>query len=177
MEFSSRAVHLQWNICGRPCRNITFTYNEPNLRSSTLIFFFVMACFSASAQRKCGTEVALQQQLGKNPGLAKKLQHIEQQLQQKRPDIRLFRTHARVTIPVVVHIVLQNPAQVTDQQVMNQLESVNLDYIAQNTDISKVPAVWQAITGNAEIQFCLAARTPAALIHRSMRVQARSSSR
>lgn len=85
---------------------------------------------------------------------------METQLRQQRPDNRFFRINPRVTIPVVVHIVLPNPEQVTNIQVLNQLESLNLDYIAQNTDVSKVPAVWQGLVGNAEVQFCLAARTP-----------------
>ncbi|RPE08581.1 T9SS C-terminal target domain-containing protein [Chitinophaga lutea] len=130
------------------------------MRSYTLILFFVVACLSASAQRKCGTDVALQQLLGKHPSLARKVESVETQLRKARPDNRLFRVNPRVTIPVVVHIVLQNPTQVTDQQIMNQLASVNLDYIAQNSDINKVPAAWQAIIGNPEIQFCLAVRSP-----------------
>ncbi len=131
-----------------------------NLRSSTLIIFCMVACLSAAAQRKCGTEVALQQQLGSRPALAKKLQTVEQQLLKARPDSRFFRVNPRVTIPVVVHIVLPDPTQVTDQQVWNQVASLNLDYIAQNTDINKVPAAWQSLIGNAELEFCLAVRSP-----------------
>lgn len=88
------------------------------------------------------------------------MQFIERQLQMKRPDNRLFRINPRVTIPVVVHIVLPNPGEITDEQVLNQLQSLNLDYISQNTDINSVPAAWQSLIGNAEIQFCLAMRTP-----------------
>ncbi len=130
------------------------------MRSYTLIVFFVVACLGASAQRKCGTDVALQQLLGKHPKLARKVESVETQLRKARPDNRLLRVNPRVTIPVVVHIVLQDPLQVTDQQIMNQLASVNLDYLAQNSDITKVPAAWQAIIGKPEIQFCLAVRSP-----------------
>ncbi len=65
-----------------------------------------------------------------------------------------------VTIPVVVHIVLDNPASVTDAQVQSQIAALNLDYTASNTDISKVPDVWKPIIGNMNINFCLAQRTP-----------------
>lgn len=119
-----------------------------------------LACINASAQRKCGTEEALSQRLLLQPKLANKLRLVEGQLQRQRPDNRLFRINPRVTIPVVVHIVLPDPSVVTNTQVLSQLESLNLDYLAQNSDITKVPAVWQALIGNSEVQFCLASRTP-----------------
>lgn len=130
------------------------------MRNLTLIALLIFICVSATAQRKCGTEEALSQQILHQPKLAKKLQLVEDKLRQKRPDNRFFRVNPRVTIPVVVHIVLPNPEQVTNTQILAQLESLNLDYIAQNTDISKVPASWQSIIGNAEVQFCLAVRSP-----------------
>lgn len=120
----------------------------------------IFCCVSATAQRKCGTEEALSQKLLLQPKLAKKLQLVESQLSRQRPDNRFFRINPRVTIPVVVHIVLPDPEQVTNTQILGQLESLNLDYIAQNTDISQVPAIWQSLVGNSEVQFCLAVRSP-----------------
>lgn len=131
------------------------------MRNFTLVLLLLCICVTtATAQRKCGTEEALAQRLLRLPKLAKKVQLVEEQLRQQRPDNRFFRINPRVTIPVVVHIVLPNPEQVTNTQVLSQLESLNLDYIAQNTDISKVPAAWQGLIGNAEVQFCLAVRSP-----------------
>lgn len=130
------------------------------MRKFTLISILVFVGFGSFAQRKCGTAEVLAQKLLAQPKLAKKMQAVELDLQRKRPDSRLFRINPRITIPVVVHVVLSNPAQVTDMQVLNQLQALNLDYIAANTDISKVPPIWQSIIGNPEIQFCLAVRTP-----------------
>ncbi|MRG44893.1 T9SS type A sorting domain-containing protein [Chitinophaga sp. SYP-B3965] len=138
----------------------TITYNEHNLRKFTLISLLVFFGFGSFAQRKCGTAEVLAQKLLAQPKLVKKMEAIELDLQRKRPDNRLLRINPRINIPVVVHVVLSNPAQVTDQQIYDQLAALNLDYIATNTDINKVPAVWQAIIGNPEIQFCLAVRTP-----------------
>lgn len=130
------------------------------MRHLILIILLTSFVLNTYSQRKCGTAEALAEKLQQFPALARKWQDVEVQLQRKRPDNRLQRVHNRVTIPVVVHIVLQDPSLVTEAQVLAQLEKVNLDYIAQNTDVNSVPLVWQALTGNAEIEFCLAARTP-----------------
>ncbi|MGX5818845.1 M43 family zinc metalloprotease [Chitinophaga lutea] len=130
------------------------------MRRFTLAFLFALCCSTAAAQRKCATEEAIAQQLAAHPALVQKFRSAQEQWGAARPKSPFFRVNPRISIPIVVHIVLPNPNQVTDAQVMEQIESLNLDYIARNTDVSQVPAVWQALVGNAEIQFCLAARTP-----------------
>lgn len=87
------------------------------------------------------------------------MQVTEQELQRVRP-LQFAKTAATVTVPVVVHIVMQNPSLVTDAQVYEQLQMLNADFSASNTDIANVPNVWQPIIGDAQIQFCLAQRTP-----------------
>jgi len=127
-----------------------------------LVTFFY--CVTAIAQRKCGTAEALQQRVKVIPSLQKIIVDNEarmmqgQQRQQLRA--RVEAVPQTVTIPVVVHIVLDNPALVTDAQVATQIEVLNRDYNALNPDISQVPAVWQSIIGNSHINFCLAQRTP-----------------
>lgn len=115
---------------------------------------------AAFAQRKCGTDIALEKKLRSAPRLQETLRQMEKSLRRDKSQPAPFRTFSRVTIPVVVHIVLPDPSVVTEAQILGQLASLNLDYLAQNTDVSQVPAVWQGLTGNPEIQFCLAARTP-----------------
>ncbi len=119
--------------------------------------FFVAG---ATAQRKCGTETALAERLKARPALLARVQAVEATLRKTRPPRLFQRVNPRVTIPVVVHIVLPDPTVVTDQQILNQIATLNQDYIAQNPDIAGVPAAWQGLAGNAELQFCLAARTP-----------------
>ncbi|RPD41920.1 M43 family zinc metalloprotease [Chitinophaga barathri] len=130
------------------------------MRNFTLLALLLFSFAGASAQRKCGTETALAQKLKDQPKLVAKMQAVETTLRKIRPPRNLQRVNPRVTIPVVVHIVLPDPSVVTDQQILSQIASLNLDYIAQNPDIVNVPAAWQAIIGNSELQFCLAARTP-----------------
>lgn len=65
-----------------------------------------------------------------------------------------------VVIPVVVHIVLQDPDEVCDAQVHSQIAVLNEDYRRLNADASMVPPWFAGLAADARIQFQLAARTP-----------------
>ncbi|MFT3948110.1 MAG: M43 family zinc metalloprotease [Agriterribacter sp.] len=70
------------------------------------------------------------------------------------------RVNALVTIPVVVHIVMEDPSLVTDDQVQSQLDVLNADYAGLNADSVNIPAAFKARFGKSELRFCLAQRTP-----------------
>ncbi|MCC6286886.1 MAG: hypothetical protein IT249_03290 [Chitinophagaceae bacterium] len=70
------------------------------------------------------------------------------------------RVNAVVTIPVVVHILMEDPSQVTDAQVQSQLDVLNADYAGLNADSVNIPAAFKARFGKSELRFCLAQRTP-----------------
>lgn len=66
-----------------------------------------------------------------------------------------------VTIPVVVHVVYQEEAQnIADEQILSQITVLNQDFRALNPDISNVPEPFQALIGDARIEFALAVRDP-----------------
>ncbi len=67
-----------------------------------------------------------------------------------------------VTIPVVVHVVYKTAAHnISDAQIASQIDVLNADYSAANTDLPNVPAPWKSLVGNARIKFKLASRDPA----------------
>ncbi|MFT3705502.1 MAG: M43 family zinc metalloprotease [Agriterribacter sp.] len=70
------------------------------------------------------------------------------------------RLNAIVTIPVVVHIVMQDPTLVTDDQVQSQIDVLNADYAGNNADSVKIPAAFKSVFGKSQLRFCLAQRTP-----------------
>jgi hypothetical protein len=64
-------------------------------------------------------------------------------------------------IPVVVHVVWNTaPQNISDAQIHSQINVLNQDFRKQNPDIGKVPAVWQSIAADAEIEFFLATTNP-----------------
>ena len=76
------------------------------------------------------------------------------------PVVTSYRTNSIVTIPIVVHIVLNNPNRVTDADVQWQIDKLNLDYSGLNPDSTNIPIEFQAVRGHSQIRFTLARRTP-----------------
>lgn len=131
------------------------------MRYLFIILFTSFYGLTAVAQRKCGTAEVIQQRVNENPRLLQIVQQNERQMmlgQAQRAKVEAI--PQTVSIPVVVHIVLDDTSAVTYNQVLSQIDVLNRDYNAANTDISQVPAVWQPLIGNTRINFCLAQRTP-----------------
>ncbi|MGI8584231.1 MAG: hypothetical protein ACR2KX_18720, partial [Chitinophagaceae bacterium] len=62
-----------------------------------------------------------------------------------------------ITIPVVIHVLYNNASQnVSDAQILSQLQSLNNDYRRLNADALNVPAAFAPLAADARIVFCLA---------------------
>ncbi|HUX84424.1 MAG TPA: hypothetical protein VMV20_04280, partial [Chitinophagaceae bacterium] len=113
------------------------------------------------AQRKCGWDQAVSDAIARHPELRARWEEL-----QAGPRLSLGLLNANrlnagpVTIPVVVHIVLTNPSQVTDSAVLSQIAVLNRDYNASNPDTSQVPGSFKPLVGNMQMNFCLARRDP-----------------
>ena len=65
-----------------------------------------------------------------------------------------------ITIPLVVHIVWYGPEEnLTDEQIQSQLEVLNEDFRALNSEIASVPGPFAGDVADMEIEFCLVAVT------------------
>ncbi len=122
-------------------------------------------------QEQCATMDNLATAFKKNPALKtrfnKQLEEFNRTMSQRSAkqtgtDRELGTTGATAvyTIPVVFHIVLNNPAIVTDAQILVQLDILNKDYAGANADSANLPDYFKPIFGKSAIQFCLAQRTP-----------------
>lgn len=66
-----------------------------------------------------------------------------------------------VYIPVIFHIIYStSQAIVPVQRIYEQLNVMNEDFGGYNADYVNTPSVWQPISGNTNIQFCLAHTDP-----------------
>ena len=72
------------------------------------------------------------------------------------------RVTARLTrIPVVVHVVHRaDEENISDAQVKSQIDVLNRDFRARNSDKSKVPPVWKSLVTDSNIEFALATKDP-----------------
>jgi hypothetical protein len=65
------------------------------------------------------------------------------------------------SIPVVVHVVYRTNAEnISDTQVRSEIDALNKDYSATNTDRANVPAVWSGLVSDCMIRFALAKTDP-----------------
>lgn len=111
--------------------------------------------------RTCGT-MDVYQQMMQNPDFVKNRQKIEEHTARVLSQNSNYRASSvPIVIPVVVHVVYQTTAQnIPDSRVQSQIDQLNADYAATNSDIGSVPSVFQPLVGNTNIQFCLAQRDP-----------------
>jgi len=66
-----------------------------------------------------------------------------------------------ITIPVVVHIVYNTQAEnISDAQILSQIDVLNEDFRRLNEDASNTPADFLPVAADTEIEFCLAIRDP-----------------
>lgn len=129
--------------------------------------FFLFASAGAGAQRetinRCYTMEGLERHFKLHPE-ARLV--AEQNMNRFAPALQrqAQRTQAIITIPVVFHIVANaaRQAQVTDADVLWQLNKMNEDYSGANPDSSNAVSFYpiRAKKNYSNIRFCLAQRTP-----------------
>lgn len=118
-----------------------------------------------SAQNDCRTAEYRQQFLRNNPGISAKIAAIEtftQNFQKSKAYGLLGERPASpqssfIIIPVVVHVVYNSAQQnISDAQILSQIDVLNQDYRRLNADTSKTPLVFQPVAADCGFQFALA---------------------
>jgi hypothetical protein len=129
-----------------------------------LLPLLVLGTAVAHAQQinRCGSHDLMQQQIAADPNFQNRIDALNNscaQLAQAHPNG--YSARAVVTIPVVFHVLYANSTEnISDTRIVEQLTVLNEDYRKLNADRVKVPAVWQSIAADCEIQFCLAQQDP-----------------
>jgi len=159
-------------MCTHKTLNQTMTYKYiPILLMLTCSFLSLLAQDQNTIKGDhCGTMARLDAKLEHDPVLKasyyKQLDAFNEAMQtkarrnkQEGDDIG-GASGAVYTIPVVFHIVLANPFQVSDAQVMEQLKVLNEDFAGNAPDSINIPGYFKPLHGKSKMQFCLAQRTP-----------------
>ncbi len=111
------------------------------------------------AQRNCGSNDHHVYMMGTDPNYVQRQQQIEEQTQDFVSHYDENSDRALVTIPVVFHIVYNGTTNnISDAQIMSQLQVLNQDFRKLNQDVNLTPAVFTAADPN--IEFCLATVDP-----------------
>ena len=113
------------------------------------LFFFCLSIFFSFSQNRCGSEEYRNLLIEKNLFV-----------KQKKANQNIIRS-GQYNIPVVFHVIYNNDQQnIPNSQIFSQLEVLNQDYNAQNTDFTNVPEEFSDVTGDVGINFCLAEFDP-----------------
>jgi hypothetical protein len=108
------------------------------------------------SSRQCAAMEALDAQIAANPSLKSRMQEIEsftEKVIQERSFGRLV--NGTIVIPVVVNVLYQTSTEnISDAQIQSQIDVLNEDYNATNSDVTKTPSIFQYTDVN--IQFELA---------------------
>jgi hypothetical protein len=140
-----------------------------NRRRPLLTVFSLLVFLSLAAQNrrtvfeKCGTMQYLEKKLQANAMARARFEQKTIEFNRTvstRSTNQTARLSGPVYIPIVFHIVMQDPNLVTDAQISAQLDTLNRDFFGTNSDSVKVPYYFKALFGRSNIQFCLAQRTP-----------------
>jgi len=133
----------------------------------TLIFQNTLATAQVEKER-CSTEKYMQVQLAKSAELQSSIAKADSEAnkwlsmqKQKRSQNKTNRPI--ISIPVVVHILYNETAPDDDlpmEQILSQIEVLNQDYQFRNGDRNNIPAIFQDVAANIDIEFCLASRDP-----------------
>lgn len=123
------------------------------------ILFFVSISCIAYGQVKCGTNLIWEIQSKNEPELIQKRIDMEEAISsfiKKRNS-----TETEYTIPVVFHILYnQEQQQISNSQILSQLQVLNDDFTRNNSDANNTPSEFSSIAADTKISFCLAKRDP-----------------
>ena len=130
--------------------------------SVIIALFLISAEFSFAQQQHCFTSEKMQEQLAADPTLEARRADIEAFTQRWIADsANEVEQREVLTIPVVVHVIYSSSAMnISDDQIISQIDILNKDYRGQNPDITGVPNIWSNRVADCEIQFALATCDP-----------------
>ena len=109
---------------------------------------------SAIAHRGCATQEVLEAQLKADPTLAIRMNEIEAFTNKALLTGKLV--NGKVQIPVVVNVLYRTTAQnISNAQIQTQIDVLNKDFNALNSDFGSVPALFSGVKANVGISFVL----------------------
>ena len=112
----------------------------------------------AIIQRSCASNDVLLRQLAEDPSLQSRMEEIENFTRRTIASGENSRlVNGVIEIPVVVNVLYRKAAEnISDAQVQSQIDVLNADYNAANSDTRKVPSIYTQLIGKTGVRFVLA---------------------
>jgi hypothetical protein len=104
--------------------------------------------------RICASHDVLEAQMKADPTLALRMNQIEAFTQKASLTNRLV--NGKVVIPVIVNVLYRTAAEnISDAQIQSQIDILNKDFTATNTDFNSIPSLFAGVAANIDITFVL----------------------
>ena len=137
------------------------------MKKRLLIGLSIVTVFSAvnaqSSEKKCVSHEKYQAYLQSHPEALIAKENLEKATQSKKQNPNQKTAEVVYTIPVVVHVIHAGEdygvgQNITDEQIMSQLDALNKDFRLLNTDKLDPNHPFYGLAADAAIEFCLAKR-------------------
>jgi hypothetical protein len=106
---------------------------------------------NAIAKRGCASQEVLAAQLAADPTLVLRMNEIEALL---KSEVNTPFS-GKIEIPVIVNVLYRTAAEnISDAQIQSQIDVLNDDFNATNSDFNSVPALFSGVATNVGISLC-----------------------
>ena len=123
-----------------------------------LLFYFATGSF---AQHRCSFDEQWAWQSDRDTQFLQRMGEVEKRIQEQLAKASHLTTRSSFQIPVVFHILWNTDAEnISEEDIITQLEILNQDYSAQNPGFDLIPPVFKPLAAAANIEFCLASIDP-----------------
>ncbi|MFY1046445.1 zinc metalloprotease [Chryseobacterium sp. GP-SGM7] len=112
---------------------------------------------SVANKRQCASDDVLKDQMAKDPGLSARISEIENFTRQKiQENFQSRLVNGVIEIPIVVNVLYKTTAEnISQAQIQSQIDVLNKDFNATNSDFNNVPALFSGVKANVGIRFVL----------------------
>ena len=109
---------------------------------------------SAIVHRGCASQEVLEAQMIADPTLAIRMNEIEAFTQSTIAKSNFRLVSGKIVIPVVVNVLYRTAAEnISDTQIQSQIDVLNKDFTATNSDFNNIPALFAGVAANIDITF------------------------
>ena len=132
---------------------------------STAVVLMILSCqnditdstystTTAIAHRGCASQEVLEAQMIADPTLAIRMNEIEAFTQSTIAKSNFRLVSGKIVIPVVVNVLYRTAAEnISDTQIQSQIDVLNKDFTATNSDFNNIPALFAGVAANIDITF------------------------
>ena len=127
-----------------------------------IFFYFIFQSFFLHSQIRCASDHYMSSLFQINNLYKNSQRNVNKEIGQWTSNNNLKESINIITIPVVVHVIWEDNTDenISDMQILSQIEILNKDFRRTNIDVINTPSVWNSIAADCEIEFCLASVDP-----------------